>query len=116
MRPSQHDQRPMTASALRVRAMSISIRRVGRGGAADESAVEATPDAADVSEESVAFVNKSADEARDVAANDGCDDKTPQAATAVGGVNSRVKDAMTFMRSAPIEKLKQIKDTVSINI
>ena len=117
MRPSQHDQRPMTASALRVRAMSISIRRVGRGGAgADDSTVGDTPDAADVSEESVAFVKKSVDEARDdVAANDGGDEKRPQAATAGGGVNSRVKDAMTFMRSAPIEKLKQIKDTVSID-
>ena len=105
LRPSQHaDQRSIIPQ------LPTSIRRICRGGA-DDGADDLT-DAAEGIEESIAFVNISADQANDIVVADASD---TSAGEATAGVHSKVKDAMTFMKSAPIEKLKQIKDTVSID-
>lgn len=108
LRLSQHaDPRSITPQ------LPISIRRIGRGGTDDLAGV------ADSIEESIAFVNISADQAKDIVAADagdtGVQEVQAPAGEATTGVHSKVKDAMTFMKSAPIEKLKQIKNTVSID-
>ena len=117
LRPSQHaDQRSITPQ------LPISIRRIGRGGAG--AGGDDLAEVADSIEESIAFVNISVDQAKDIVANDAVDTSSggasgestqAPAGEATTGVHSKVKDAMTFMKSAPIEKLKQIKDTVSID-
>ena len=93
--------------------LPTSIRRISRGGADD------LVDVADSIEESIAFVNVSVDQAKDIVANDAVDTSAGgaggESTQATPEVHSKVKDAMTFMKSAPIEKLKQIKDTVSID-
>ena len=141
--------------------LPTSICRIGRGGAGAGAGAGDLADEADKIEESIAFVNISVDQARDIVANDagdasagGASGESTQATEAAevqevqapagegtagvhsktsevqevqagpvqapvgeatAGVHSKVKDAMKFMKSAPIEKLKQIKDTVSID-